>query len=216
MRVLVACEFSGTVGAAFGRRGHEVVTVDLLPTEGDATFYRHIQGDVLEVLAHPHEHFSGPIELLVAHPPCTFLTNAGARWLYEPGTRTKVAARWAGMDEGAAFFRALWSADVPRIAVENPVMMGHAKELTGAGNPTQTVQPWWFGHHEVKSTCLWLKGLPKLVPTDNVKDAMLAATTYAQRAKVHHASPHPDRWKKRSLTLPGLAQAMAEQWGERH
>jgi hypothetical protein len=95
-------------------------------------------------------------------------------------------------------------------------MMGHAKALTGAGDPTQTVQPWWFGHHEVKSTCLWLKGLPKLVPTNDVKAAMLAETTYAQRAVVHHASPHPDRWKKRSLTLPGLAQAMAEQWGIRH
>ena len=212
MRVIVACEYSGTVGAAFGRRGHEVVTVDLLPTEGDTRHYRHVQGDALEVVRNQRRYLSGPADLLVAHPPCQFLTNAGTRWLYERGTRVKVPERWAAMAEGAAFFRALWEAEVPRVAVENPVMMGHAKALIGA-EPTQSVQPWWFGHMEVKATCLWLRGLPSLVPTDDVRDRMLTETTYAQRAKVHHASPGPDRWKLRSLTYAGMAEAMADQWG---
>lgn len=212
MRVLVACEYSGRVATAFGKRGHEVWSADLLPTEGDRQHYRHHQGDALDVLHNPGRFFSGPIDLLIGHPPCTYLANSGARYLYEKGTEVRVPERWEAMAHGAAFFAELLNADVPRVCIENPVMVGHAKAL-GPGEPTQSVQPWMFGHPHVKRTCLWLRGLPKLVATNDVREQMLRETTYAQRATVHHASPGPDRWKLRSLTYQGLADAMADQWG---
>lgn len=116
------------------------------------------------------------------------------------------------MAEAAAFFRMLLNADIPQIAIENPVMVGHALELVGQ-NFTQSIQPWQFGHMEVKRTCLWLKNLPPLVASDNVYDAMMKLP-YAERAKVHHETPGPDRWKNRSRTYPGIATAMAAQWGD--
>jgi len=119
--------------------------------------------------------------------------------------------RWRQMREGAEFFRELYNADIPHIAVENPIMLGYAQDIIGV-KPTQVVQPWMFGHKEVKATCLWLRNLPALIPTANVKEETMALT-YAERAKVHYASPGPDRWKIRSRTLSGLAAAMATQWG---
>lgn len=217
--VLVACEFSGTVGSAFGSRGHRVVTADLLPSESPnvGRLFTHHTGDARDVLADPVRWFGAPVDILVAHPPCTYLTNAGARWLYHKDG-SKNVDRWRAMADGAALFRDFLRSGVPHIAVENPVMVGHAKILLGVdgepAEPSQVVQPWMFGHLEVKATCLWLKGLPPLEATDNVRDRMLRETTYAQRAKVHHASPGPNRWKVRSLTYPGLAEAMAAQWGD--
>lgn len=224
--VLVACEYSGTVRDAFLRAGHYAISCDLLPSDSTGLVWNatkgwigpgHYTGDVFDILADPVRFFGGPIDLMVAHPPCTYLTNAGARWLYEPGTRTPVPERWQGLRDGAAFFRALWEADVPHIAVENPVMMGHAKRLLWDHDgepmePTQTFQPYEFGHMETKRTCLWLKDLPPLAPTNDVKAATMALP-YGERAKVHHASPGPDRWKLRSTFYRGVADAMATQWG---
>lgn len=222
--ILVACEYSGTVRDAFLRRGFNAMSCDLLPTDAPGPHY---QGDVFDVLNDPARFFGGPIHLMVAHPPCTYLTNAGARWLwqYDQQARQTVTdangqklpdwRRWRDMEEGAEFFRALWEADVPRIAVENPVMVGYAKAIIGRGErlePSCSFQPYHHGHMEQKQTCLWLKNLPNLVPSDDVKAATLALP-YAERAKVHHASPGPDRWKLRSTFFRGVGEAMADQWG---
>jgi len=196
MRVLVACEYSGTVRDAFRARGHIAVSCDILPTDRDGPHY---QGDVRDVLGDGWD-------LMIAHPPCTYLTNSGVCHLHTD------ASRWAKLDQGAAFFKLLLDADIPRIAVENPIMHKYAKERIGNVKQTQVVQPWMFGHLEQKATCLWLKGLPPLQATNNVKDAMLALPK-AQRERLHYLSPSPDRWKLRSATFQGIADAMAEQWG---
>jgi len=142
---------------------------------------------------------------MIGHPECTYLCNSGVRWLYtEDG-------RWEKMDKGAAFFNELQNAPIERIALENPVMHGFAREIVG-GKATQTIQPWQFGHAENKRTGLWLKNLPPLVPTDDVSAAM-KSMTYAEKNKIHYASPGPDRWKLRSTTYKGIADAMAAQWG---
>lgn len=193
MRVLVACEFSGIVRDAFIVAGHDAVSVDLLPSERPGP---HIVGDVLPVAWD-----GGPWDLMIAHPPCTFLANSGVRWLYGGKGQKRDMDRWRQMESAAAMFRILLLVpSIPRIAVENPVMHGHA----GIRSADQFVQPWWFGHPETKATGLWLKNLPKLEPA-NIVDG--------REPRVHFASPGPDRWKERSRTLPGLAAAMAEQWG---
>jgi hypothetical protein len=183
MRVLVACEFSGIVRDAFTARGHLAVSCDLLPSE---TAGPHIQGDVRDVLEG-----GSSWDLLIAHPPCRYLAVSGARWF---------AQRQAEQAEALAFVRYLMHAQVPRIAIENPVSVisSHIRK------PEQITQPWQHGHGETKATCLWLKGLPLLVPSDIVD---------GRAPRVHHASPGPDRWKERSRTLPGIAAAMAAQWG---
>jgi len=192
LKVLVACEYSGVVRDAFRRRGHHAWSCDLLPGEGEFSRY-HRQNDALEEIRGEHW------DLLIAHPPCTYLCNSGVRWLH---TRPE---RWEQMREGAGFFRQILESDVDHIAVENPVMHKYAKELIGADFEfTQSVQPWQFGHGEIKRTCLSLKGLPKLQPT-NIVDG--------RAPKVHHASPGPDRWKVRSRTYEGIGEAMADQWG---
>lgn len=193
MRVLVACEFSGIVRDAFIRHGHEAVSCDLLPTEKPGP---HRVGNVRKEL-------TGGWDMLIAFPPCQFLCNSGVRWLYGGKGITPDPVRWARMRAGAKFFRALLAAPIDRVAVENPVMHRYAREIVGRG-PDQTVQPWQFGHGEVKRTCLWLRGLPLLKPTILVSGRV---------ARVHHASPGPDRWKERSRTLQGIADAMAAQWG---
>lgn len=190
MKVLVACEFSGTVRNAFAARGHDAWSCDLLPAEDDSP--KHIVGDALELL-------DDGWDLMVAHPPCTRLANSGVRWLAERNL-------WAELDEGAALFSAFWNAPIPRIAVENPVMHKYAKErIEGYRPPTQSIQPWQFGHGETKRTCLWLKGLPLLRPT-NIVDG--------REQRVFLMSPGPDRWKERSRFFTGVADAMADQWGE--
>lgn len=182
MRVLVACEFSGAVRRAFTERGHEAWSCDLLPAEdGDGHHYR---GDVLDILADGWD-------LMIAHPPCTRLASSGARWFHLYRDEQEAAV---------AFVRELLAAPIPRIALENPIGV----LSTRVRKPDQIIQPWQFGHGETKATCLWLKGLPLLTPTNIVAGRV---------PRVHYASPGPDRWKERSRTLPGIADAMAEQWG---
>jgi hypothetical protein len=155
----------------------------------------HIQGDAIEAL------MSERWSIVIAHVPCTFLANSGVRWLYGGRGTVPDRHRWSEMHRAAAFFEVfLLTGQADRVAIENPVMHRHA----GIRKPDQIIQPWMFGHGETKATCLWLKGLPPLVPT-NVVDG--------RQPRVHHASPGPDRWKERSRTLPGMAAAMAEQWG---
>lgn len=195
MNVLVACEFSGIVRDAFTARGHAAISVDLLPTERPGAHY---QGDVEQFVK---SLLPGTFDLMIAHPPCTFLANSGVRWLYRDGEEDP--ERWWEMEQSAKFFRRLLEMDIPRIAVENPVMHRYGKAIIGRG-PDQIIQPWQFGHGETKATGLWLKNLPKLEPT-NIVDG--------RQPRVHHASPGPDRWKERSRTLQGIAGAMADQWG---
>lgn len=198
LRVLIACEFSGIVRRAFANRGHDAWSCDLLPAEDRSN--KHIQGDVRDIL---HD---GWDMLIVAHPPCTRLCNSGVRWLSVPPAGKTLAQMWAELDEGCALFSDMWNAPVERIAVENPVMHRHAKErIRNYQEPAQSVQPWQFGHGEVKRTCLWLKNLPALVPTDIVD---------GRTPRVHHMSPGPDRWKERSRFFSGIAEAMADQWGD--
>jgi len=196
MRVLVACEYSGTVRDAFTQLGHEAMSCDILPTDVAG---KHYQGNVLDVL-------EDGWDLMIAHPPCTYLTNAGVTWLHRD------PARWALLDDGAAFFKILLNANIPRIAVENPIMHKYAKERIGGIRQSQVVQPWMFGHMEQKATCLWLKGLPLLTPTNNVKDEMMKLPKN-QRERLHYLPPSPTRWKERSKTFDGIAKAMAQQWG---
>jgi hypothetical protein len=195
VRVLVGCEYSGTVRDAFLALGHDAMSCDLLPTDVPGP---HHQGDVRDVIGDGWD-------LAVFHPECTYLCNSGVRWLSTDITR------WPKMIDGAVFFRELLNADIPRVAVENPVMHGHAAKIVGQ-RQTQIVQPWMFGHPENKATGLWLKGLPPLVATDDMRAAMVGLPK-SQTDRIHYASPGPDRWKLRSTTFAGIAAAMAEQWG---
>lgn len=154
MRVLVACEYSGTVRDAFISAGHDAISCDILPTDKPGPHY---QGDVRDML---HERF----DLIIAHPPCTYLCNSGVCHLH------KDPARWAKLEDAAKFFKLFLDIDGPRVAIENPIMHKYGKGLIGGVNQTQVVQPWMFGHTETKATCLWLKGLPDLQPTNNVKE----------------------------------------------
>ena len=197
MRVLVACEYSGRVRDAFIARGHDAMSCDLLPTDVAGP---HHQGDVFDLDL-------SEFDLMVAHPPCTYLTNAGVTWLHRDPDR------WAKLDDGAAFFKRLLEAPIPRICVENPIMHKYAKERIGGVKQSQVVQPWMFSHMEQKATCLWLKGLPLLQPTNNVKAEMMALPDN-QRQLLHYLPPSADRWKLRSTTYQGIADAMAAQWGE--
>jgi hypothetical protein len=198
MRVLVACEYSGTVRDAFRRRGHDAISCDLLPTDQEGP---HIQGDVVE-----HIMLEGNgYDLMIAHPPCTYLCNSGVSWLH------RQEDRWGKMEDGARFFQFLLNCGIPKIAVENPIMHKYAKEIIGK-DKTQVIQPWMFGHMEQKATCLWLEGLPPLVETNNVKEEMMQLPDN-ERQRLHYLPPSKDRWKLRSTTFGGIAEAMAEQWG---
>ena len=199
MRILVACESSGVVRRAFRLRGHDAWSCDILPAEDDSPF--HFQADAESIL-------NLGWDLLIAHPPCTYLCNSGVRWLTTiPKTPKKGVvygpARRVEMEKAADLFRAFWQAPIEKVCIENPVMHCYGRELVGA-TYAQTIQPWQFGHGEVKRTCLWLRGLSKLQPTDIVE---------GRAPKVHYASPGPDRWRVRSRTYEGIAAAMAEQWG---
>lgn len=197
-RILVACEFSGIVRRAFAARGHDAWSCDLLPAEDRSN--KHLQCDVREILD------DGWDMLIVAHPPCTRLCNSGVRWLSKPPAGKTLEQMWQELDEGAALFSDLWNAPIERIAVENPVMHRHAKvRIRNYQEPSQSIQPWQFGHGETKRTCLWLKNLPPLVPTNIVE---------GREPRVHHMSPSPNRWKERSRFFPGIAEAMADQWGD--
>ena len=196
MKVLVACEFSGIVRDAFLASGHDAWSCDLLPTEKPGP---HIQGDVLN-------HLEDGWDLMIAHPPCTYLCNSGVSHLH------KRESRWYEMQNGASFFRKLLHAPIPRIAVENPIMHKYAKQIIGS-RQTQLIQPWMFGHGEKKATCLWLRGLPLLVPSHLKFDMFAEPEPVGREQRLHKLPPSPDRWKLRSTTYPGIAKAMAEQWG---
>ncbi len=196
-RVLVACEFSGTVRNAFLARGYDAWSCDLLPDEGGSN--RHIRGDVRDILNDGWDLF------IVAHPPCTRLCNSGVRWLSTPPPGRTRESLWRELDEGAALFSTLWNAPVAHVAVENPVMHRHAKErIVNYREPAQSVQPWQFGHGETKRTCLWLRNLPPLTPTLIVE---------GRTPRVHRMSPGPNRARERSRFFTGIAAAMADQWG---
>jgi hypothetical protein len=183
MKVLVACEYSGVVRDQFLRGGHEAMSCDLLPTEAAGPHY---MGDVRDVLDYPWD-------LMIAHPPCTDLSVSGARHF----AGKKLSGR---QQASASFFMLLAKADIPRIAIENPVCI-----MSGLyRKPDQIIHPWQFGHGETKATCLWLKCLPLLTPTNVVN---------GREARVHRMAPSPNRWKERSRTYEGVAQAFADQWG---
>lgn len=182
MRVLVACEYSGIVRDAFIKRGHDAISCALLPTDRPGP---HFQGDVLELLKREKFH------VMIAHPPCTHLAVSGARWFKD---KLKEQA------EALEFVRRLMEADVPNIAIENPISIISSR----IRKPDQIIQPGQFGHGETKATCLWLKNLNPLTPTNIVS---------GREARIHKMAPSPDRWKLRSTTFQGIADAMAEQWG---
>ncbi len=183
MKVLVGCEYSGRVRQAFRNIGHDAWSCDLLESEDGSSF--HIRGDVIPLL-------TDGWDLAIFHPPCTHLAVSGSRWF-----KDKVQEQ----AEALEFVRMLMDAPIPRIAVENPISV----ISTRIRKPDQIIQPWQFGHGETKATCLWLKGLPKLTPTDVVE---------GREARVHRMPPGPNRWKERSRTYQGFAAAMAEQWGK--
>ena len=183
MRVLIACEFSGTVRRAFRSLGHDAWSCDLLPAEdGDE---HHIQGDALLAIANQSW------DMLIAHPPCTHLAVSGARW-FKDKLPEQAEALW--------FVDMLMNCSIPRIAIENPISIISSR----IRKPDQLIQPWQHGHGETKATCLWLKNLPKLTPTNIVT---------GREARIHKMSPGPNRWKERSRTYAGIAQAFAQQWG---
>lgn len=183
MKVLVACEYSGTVRDAFRSLGHEAWSCDLLDCDGDNEY--HFRGDVLDILD------AKKWDLMIAHPPCTHLAVSGARWF-----KDKVKEQAESLD----FVRKLMECNIPKIAIENPISIISSK----IRKPDQIIQPWQYGHGETKATCLWLKNLPKLKPTNIVE---------GRYQKCHLLPPTPDRWKIRSKTYDGIAKAMAEQWG---
>lgn len=182
MKVLIGCEFSGTVRDAFIRGGHDAMSCDLLPTDKPGP---HHQGDVRDVL-------DNGWDLAIFHPPCTHLAVSGARWFKDKKVEQEYALE---------FVRLLLEAPIQRIALENPVSIISSR----IRKPDQVIQPWHFGHGETKATCLWLKNLPKLVPTNIVEGRYSA---------VHRMPPSADRWKMRSKTYEGIATAMADQWSK--
>lgn len=190
MKVLIACEESQVVTEAFINRGHDAMSCDLLP---GAKGLPHYQGDVREILYQDWD-------MIIAHPPCTYLSNSGVRWLYKQGTRERVEDRWAAMFEASRFFRLFLDHPCKMICIENPIPHKYAS----IPDYTQTIQPWQFGHGETKATCLWLKGLPKLQPTNIVE---------GREGRVWRMAPGPDRTKMRSKTYEGIGKAIAQQWG---
>jgi hypothetical protein len=183
MRILVACEYSGTVRDAFARHGHDVWSCDILPTESPG---QHYQGDVRDILG---QHW----DLMIAHPPCTYLSVSGMHWTTRGLRDPKLT------EDALEFVQLLFNADIPKIALENPISV----ISTRIRKPDQIVQPWMFGHGETKATCLWLKNLPKLEPTTVVE---------GREQKMWKMAPSKDRWKLRSKTYTGIAEAMANQW----
>ena len=204
MRVLIACEFSGIVRDAFIRRGHNAWSCDLLPAE-DGSPYHH-QTNVLELLTRTQW------DLMIAHPPCTRLANSGVRWLHVPPRGKTVKQMWAELEQAALFYKALRDAPIPRKAIENPIMHKYAKELINPGR-RQIIQPWMFGEPYFKATGFELINLPDLVPAKVIETPKKGTKEHKAWSSVHRAPPGPDRWKDRSRTFHGIADAIAYQWG---
>lgn len=222
MKVLVACEYSGRVRDAFIAKGHDAISCDLLPTDSPGP---HHQGNVLEFAKSQH------FDLMIAHPPCTRLANSGVRWLHEPPKNApkdadeitqkgwanmtkerKLAVMWHLFSVGVLFYQAIRSLPIEKKCIENPVMHGYAIDKLGKVS-RQTVQPWWFGEKTFKATGYELHGLPRLTATDRLTPPKPGTEEHKQWSWIHRASPGPGRWKIRSTTPIGIAQAMAEQWG---
>lgn len=207
MKVLIGCEQSGVVRDAFLELGHDAWSCDLLPSETPSN--RHIQGDIRDVMMMDDWDL-----LAVMHPPCTRLCNSGVHWLHKAPPNKTLEDMWRELDEGAELFSDVWNVEhIKMVAVENPVMHKYAKERIRNFKPhSQSIQPWQFGHdesgpdNEKKRTCLWLRNLPNLLPTGTLDGS-------TARDSVHKAAPGPDRWKERSRFFPGIAKAMANQWG---
>lgn len=226
MRVLISCEYSGRVREAFRRRGHYVKSIDLEPAEDGSP--DHIQGDIFEHLADMRR-VNFNYDLMIAHPPCTFLCNSGVRWLYRDGVKEVInpegelnwdKERVREMEEGIAFFQKLETHarelfPMIKIARENPIMHRYAR--AAIGRPHCIVQPWWFGDKAFKATGFWLTGLPPLVedPKLTLRAIVPKPKTAEHRkwSQVHQASASKTRWKERSRTYPGIAEAMARTWG---
>lgn len=192
LRVLVACEYSGAVRDAFIAEGHDATSCDLLPTDVPGPHY---QGDVFDII-------DDGWDLMVAHPPCTHLCVSGLHW-------NNRGRGWQGTDDALEFFRTLLFADIPMIAVENPIGIASTRIRPA----DQTIQPWQYGHPESKATQLWLKGLPLLKPTNILKKPESGRWDNQTASGQNKLPPSADRWKIRSATYPGIAEAMAKQWG---
>ena len=226
IRVLIGCEQSGAVRKAFAALGFDAWSCDLLPDDEQSN--RHMQRDIREVL-------TDNWDLAIMHPPCTRLTNAGVRWLTGmPPTKLnrehyseaeaeayktmtvfqRSRFMWDSLEQGAALFSDCWNADIPLMAVENPIMHKYAKErIRNYQDASQTVQPWWFGDEAFKGTGLYLRGLPCLVPTDKLTPPKAGTDEHKEWSAIHRATPGKDRSKIRSRTFQGIADAMASQWG---
>ncbi|WP_309229274.1 hypothetical protein [Novosphingobium sp. NBM11] len=205
-RVLIGCERSGVVRRAFLARGFDAWSCDIEPADDGSN--HHIRGNVLD-------HLDDGWDLLIAHPPCTILCNSGGRWLYIGGKKIngQDEDRWAELEQAASFYRACREqGDIPRRAIENPVMHKHAIAFTGRGF-TQFVQPWWFGDPFFKATGFELINLPNLQPTNKLTPPKAGTDEHKAWSRVHREPPGPDRARKRSQTFPGIAAAMADQWG---
>lgn len=205
MKVLVACEYSGTVRDEFIKLGHDAISCDLLPTDKPGPHY---QGNVLDII-------NDGFDLMIAHPPCTRLTNSGVRWLHKPPKGKTLDQMWLELDEAAEFYLALRDAKIPKKAIENPIMHKYAKERINPGY-RQVIQPHWFGEPYFKATGLELIGLPDLIPTNKLNIPEKGTDKYKKWSAIHRASPGPDRWKFRSTTFPGIGKAMADQWGHKN
>lgn len=193
MRVLVACEFSGIVRDAFIRKGHDAMSCDLLPTEAPG---QHYQGDIRDILEDTREIIHNRFDLVIAHPPCKDLAVSGARWF-----KDKTVQRWESIKFFMLFAEfAHKNLSTTKVCIENPISI----MSTVYRKPDQIIQPWQFGHSETKATCLWLSGLTLLKPTDIVE---------GREARIHKMPPSPNRWRERSRTMQGIANAMADQWG---
>jgi hypothetical protein len=190
MKVLIACEYSGAVRDAFIAQGHDAISCDLLPTDAPGPHY---QGDVRDII-------EDGFDLMVAHPPCTHLAVSGARWFKD---------KQVEQAEALDFVRLLLSAPIGKIALENPISIISSR----IRKPNQIIQPWQFGHPESKSTCLWLKNLPKLISTDILQLPASGRWSNQTPSGQNKLGPSPDRWKERSKTYQGIAEAMAQQWG---
>lgn len=193
LRVLVACEFSGVVRRAFRARGHHAFSCDLLPAE-DGDYEHHFKDDCRDLLL-------AGWDVLIAHPPCTHLAVSGARWFKD---------KQGEQQDALEFVRTLMNAPIPHIAIENPISIISSR----IRKPDQIVQPWQFGHPEFKATCLWLKNLPPLRPTNQLDVPAKGTDEWKAWNKVHREPPGPGRWKNRSRTFEGIARGMATQWGE--
>jgi len=191
MKILIACEYSGTVRDAFSALGHDATSCDILPTEKPG---KHHQGDVAKILGDGWD-------MMIAHPPCTYLSVSGIHW-------NNRGRGWEQTEKALEFVQLLMNAPIPRIAIENPISIISSR----IKKPSQVIQPWMFGHMEQKATCLWLKNLPALRETNNVKAEMMKLPD-KERQRIHYLPPSKDRWKLRSTTYQGIAEAMAKQWG---